>query len=117
MLIGISCNSEEQARRLGTMERKGDLPVSYYNIGPIYPTRTKDGLVEFIGPAAIKLFSAHLSIPFTVMGGIKLDHVAELVVCGASRIAVVTALTRAPDISAETQRWIQTIQEAYKDRE
>lgn len=116
MIIGISCNSEDQARQLGEMERQGNLPVSYYNIGPIYPTKTKQGLAEFIGPEAIKLFSSHVSIPFTVMGGIKLGHVTELVACGARRIAVVTALTLAPDIAAETKRWIQTIHEEWKDK-
>ncbi|MCL7488039.1 MAG: thiamine phosphate synthase [Desulfobulbaceae bacterium] len=114
MLIGISCNSEEQARQLGVMEREGNLPVSYYNIGPIYPTKTKDGLVEFIGPDAIGLFSSYLTIPFTVMGGIKLDHVPELRARGVRRIALVTALTQAPHIAAETERWIQAMNETYK---
>jgi thiamine-phosphate pyrophosphorylase len=116
MLIGVSCNSEEQARQLGKMEREGNLPVSYYNIGPIYPTKTKDGLGEFIGPEAVERFSSHVSIPFTVMGGIKLDHVAELVACDVRRIAVVTALTKASDIAAETERWLKTMEEAHKGK-
>lgn len=116
MLIGISCNTEEQARQLGTMERDGTLAASYYNIGPIYPTSTKEGLVEFIGPESVRLFSSHISLPLTVMGGIKLGHVPELAACGVHRIAVVTALTRAPDITAETKRWIKNIQEAHKDK-
>lgn len=109
MLIGISCNTEEQAIHLGRMEQEGALPVSYYNIGPLFPTGTKEGLAEFIGPEAIARYSAHLSIPFTVMGGIKLDHVPGLVARGARRIAVVTALTRADDISEETRRWGEAI--------
>jgi len=116
MLIGISCNSEEQARQLGMVEQEGDLAASYYNIGPIYPTKTKEGLSEFIAPESIKLFSFHVSIPFTVMGGIKLKHVAELVTCGVQRIAVVTALTKAPDITTETRRWVKTITEAHKSK-
>ena len=111
MLIGISCNSETQASQLGKMEREGMLSASYYNIGPIYPTKTKEGLTEFIGPEAIEVFSSYVSIPFTVMGGIKLKHVAELAACGVHRIAVVTALTKAPDIAAETRRWVKTITE------
>ena len=114
MLIGISCNSEVQASQLGKMEREGMLSASYYNIGPIYPTKTKEGLTEFIGPEAIEVFSSYVSIPFTVMGGIKLEHVAELAACGVHRIAVVTALTKAPDITAETKRWVKTITEAHK---
>lgn len=117
MIIGISCNSEEQARQLGSLERSGEIPVSYYNIGPIYSTGTKEGLAEFIGPEAIELFSSHVSIPFTVMGGIKLEHVPELVAKGARRIAVVTALTRAQDIAAETSRWVQAITGASKENE
>lgn len=109
MIIGISCNSEDQARLLGEMEQEGSLPVSYYNIGPIYPTKTKNGLSEFIGPDSVKLFSSYLSLPFTVMGGIKLEHVPDLVEMGAKRIAVVTALTQAEDIALETGRWVQAI--------
>jgi thiamine-phosphate pyrophosphorylase len=116
MLIGISCNSELQASQLGKMEREGMLSASYYNIGPIYPTKTKEGLTEFIGPEAIEVFSSYVSIPFTVMGGIKLEHVTELAACGVRRIAVVTALTKAPDITAETKRWVKTITEAHKSK-
>jgi thiamine-phosphate pyrophosphorylase len=114
MLIGVSCNTEEQARELAGMEKQGDLPVSYYNIGPLYPTGTKEGLAEFIGPDAIARYSSHLSIPFTVMGGIKLEHVPELVALGAKRIAVVTALTRAEDIAGETRRWVQEIKRSIQ---
>jgi thiamine-phosphate pyrophosphorylase len=116
MLIGISCNSELQASQLGKMEREGMLSASYYNIGPIYPTKTKEGLTGFIGSEAIEVFSSYVSIPFTVMGGIKLEHVTELVACGVRRIAVVTALTKAPDITAETRRWVKTITEAHKSK-
>ncbi len=111
-IIGISCNSEGQAVELGRRERAGTLAASYYNIGPIYPTKTKDGLREFVGVGAIPRFSAHLSLPFTVMGGIKLHHVDELVAAGARRIAVVTALTGADDIAAETGRWLEGIRNA-----
>lgn len=109
MIIGMSCNDQNQAEHLGEMEKAGNLPVSYYNIGPIYPTETKEGLSEFIGPEAIVHFSSHVTIPFTVMGGIKLRHVQELVELGARRIALVTALSQAQDIAAETAQWVGAI--------
>ena len=112
MIIGISCNNEAQAKQLGKMEQDGVSPVSYYNIGPIYSTKTKEGLAAFIGPGAITQLSSHVSLPFTVMGGIKLEHIFELVSQGARRIAVVTALTQASDIANETRRWIQEIKSA-----
>lgn len=103
LIIGLSCNTEKQA---ATAETRG---ASYFNIGPLYPTGTKAGLSEFLGPEAIKRFSARSPLPFTVMGGIKKEHIPELTALNARRIAVVTALTCAADIAAETREWIKAI--------
>ncbi|MDD5757877.1 MAG: thiamine phosphate synthase [Desulfobulbaceae bacterium] len=103
LIIGVSANNIEQA---ASAAARG---ASYYNIGPLFHTSTKEGLSSFLGPEAIKHFSAVSTLPFTVMGGIKLPHVKELSVLGAQRIAVVTALTEADDIEAETRRWLAAI--------
>ncbi len=103
LIIGVSCNTEEQA---ASAARRG---ASYFNIGPLFPTGTKEGVSGFLGPRAITEFSRHSALPFTVMGGIKKDHIAELTALGARRIAVVTALTRAADIKEETKLWVETI--------
>ena len=112
MIIGVSCNTEQQARELGVLEQQGKCAASYYNIGPLYPTETKEGLVEFIGPEAIARFSRHCSLPFTVMGGIKRRHISELVESGARRIAVVTAISLQEEMAAETRRWSREIRAA-----
>lgn len=104
LLIGVSCNSPEQA---ATAEERG---ASYFNIGPLYQTETKKNLTPFLGPEAVKTFSSLSSLPFTVMGGIKLEHVQGLAALGVRRFAVVTALTQAGDIAAATRRWIETIE-------
>jgi len=112
MILGLSCNTEDQAMQLGRLEQKGACPVSYYNIGPLYATGTKEGLVSFLGSEAIGNFSRHCNLPFTVMGGIKLSHVREIVRAGAKRIAVVTAISQAKDIADETRRLRESIQAA-----
>lgn len=104
-LIGLSCNTLEQARALGQSIAAGNCPVSYFNIGPLYPTATKKGLREFIGVEAVAAFSGACALPFTVMGGIKDHHVKELCQAGVQRIAVVTAISQAPDIAVATARW------------
>ncbi len=106
LLIGVSANTPAQA---ATARERG---ASYFNIGPLFPTTTKDGLKEFLGSEAIPAFSALSPLPFTVMGGIKLAHIDELVARGAQRLAVVTALTAASDIAAETSRWLKAIDAA-----
>lgn len=116
MIIGVSCNTEEQARALGRLEQQGELAASYYNIGPIYRTETKEGLSTFIGPEAIGRFSRHCSLPFTVMGGIKIEHIPELVTAGARRIAVVTAISKQEDMIHATRQWREKIHAAMGEQ-
>jgi len=107
LIIGVSCNTEEQVMALsGNMKSAA---VSYFNIGPLFPTKTKKGLHAFLGLAAINRFSSMSVLPFTVMGGIKFGHIPELVALKARRIALVTALTQADDIAGETRRWVEAI--------
>lgn len=103
MIIGVSTASREQA---ASARERG---ASYYNIGPIFATKTKSGLSVFTGVEAIKTYPPASDLPFTVMGGIKFSHLPELTASGARRIAVVTALTQAKDIAAETARWSKAI--------
>ena len=106
LIIGVSCNAPEQA---ASVKQRGS---SYYNIGPLFQTSTKKKLTAFLGAHAIDEFSALCDLPFTVMGGIKLEHVKELAAKGARRIAVVTALTRAENIAGQTRLWIDAIRQA-----
>lgn len=103
LIIGVSANTEEQA---ASAAARG---ASYFNIGPLYPTQTKTGLTSFLGAEAIPIFAARSTLPFTVMGGIKFDHLEELTRHQVRRIAVVTALSQAPDIAKETRKWATTI--------
>lgn len=110
MIIGLSANSEEQA---SSAQKRG---ASYYNIGPLFPTATKEGLSSFLGLEAIHRFSARSPLPFTVMGGIKRHHLAELIANGAQRIAVVTAITQAANMAEETAAWITQIEQGLPPR-
>ncbi len=116
MIIGLSCNSVADAEVLGKKIDKDPNLVSYFNVGPLYPTGTKEGLKQFIGPEAIPAFTKRCPLPFTVMGGIKYNHIEELVEFGAGRIGVVTALSQAEDIAGETARWVQAISKASEKR-
>jgi thiamine-phosphate pyrophosphorylase len=109
ILIGFSCNTEEQTMTLGKEVEHGKSAVSYYNIGPLFETGTKEGLHHFLGADGITDFSRHCTLPFTVMGGIKLNHLDELLNVGARRGAVVTAISKAEDIAKETAAWQQRI--------
>ncbi|HOD49655.1 MAG TPA: thiamine phosphate synthase [Candidatus Hydrogenedentes bacterium] len=74
--------------------------ASYVNIGPIFPTQTKSVATGVVGLAMIDTIAPRLRIPFTTMGGIKAGNVSEVLQRGARHVAVVTAVTAAPDVRA-----------------
>ncbi len=92
LIIGASTHDKAEALEA---QSRG---ASYVNIGPIYPTLTK-GSVHAIGERAITDISPLLEIPFTVMGGIKEHHIPRLLELGVRRIAMVTAITEADEVT------------------
>ncbi len=93
LLIGRSTHSREQA-----LEAQS-LGAAYVNLGPIFPTRTKNTPVHPLGLEVIRETRGELRIPFSVMGGIKAHHIPTLLSEGARLIAMVTEVTQAPDIT------------------
>ena len=97
LLIGVSCHRPGEPQRA---ELDG---ADYFNIGPLFATRTKDGAGRGLGPDTIGQLGTECHLPFTVMGGIKANHIPDLLTRGARRIAMVTGLTQAPDIRRRVQ--------------
>ncbi len=93
LLIGASSHDLQEALRAQ------DEGADYVNIGPIFPTGTKEDAEHFLGPGAISLIAPRLRIPFTVMGGIKESNIKQVLEMGARKVAVVTAITQAADIA------------------
>jgi len=92
LIIGVSTHSLSQAL---TAQSAG---ADYINVGPIFPTGTKEVAVKVMGLEAVTDIGSKVEIPFTVMGGIKESNMDEVLERGARRLAVVTAVTEAEDI-------------------
>jgi thiamine-phosphate pyrophosphorylase len=93
LLIGISTHCPDEAM---DAEQEG---ADYVNIGPVFATSTKAGADRGLGLGAVAAIASRLSVPFTVMGGITAANLDELLAVGARRIAMITAITQAADIS------------------
>jgi len=106
LIIGASSHSIEDA---GRAQENG---ASYVNIGPLFPTGTKRWDRDFLGMEGLKEIAGVLTVPFTVMGGIKLEHISGLLKVGARTIAVVTAVTGAEHPGAAARELLETIQES-----
>jgi len=91
LIIGASSHSIAEAQQAEA------LGASYVNIGPLFPTKTKEWTADYLGIEGLTAISASVRIPFTVMGGIKKGHIPALKAAGARTIALVTAVTQAPD--------------------
>ncbi len=96
LIIGASTHNAREAR---AAQAAG---ASYINIGPLFPTKTKPWNRAFLGLEGLRRIAASVAnrrvpLPFTVMGGIKKEHLPALRQAGARIIAVVTAVTAADD--------------------
>ena len=103
LIIGASSHNLMEALKA---EQDG---ADYVNIGPIFPTKTKENTVPFLGPEAISEIGPQLTVPFTTMGGIHSDNIGQVLKAGARRVAMITGITRASDIAARVRQLIKII--------
>jgi thiamine-phosphate pyrophosphorylase len=89
-LVGLSTHSPEQ------VDAAAGVPVDYIGVGPVHATPTKPGRPA-VGLELVRYATEHASVPFFAIGGISAANVQAVRDAGAERIAVVRALTEAPD--------------------
>ncbi len=101
-LLGAEATIGVSTHEVGEAEEAIREGADYINIGPVFPTRTKDlPLAKVgIGLGLVTEIVKLSRVPVTTMGGIGLSNAAQVIAAGADRVAVVTALTKAPDIAA-----------------
>ena len=108
--MGRSTHSVDQARR-ACAEGAG-----YINIGPVFPTATKNTSVAPVGVEMVRAVTSISTVPVTTMGGISMDNASQVVRAGADRVAVVTAITRAADISVAARELVDHVERARRER-
>ncbi len=95
-LVGLSTHSPEQ------IEQASLADVDYIGVGPVHATPTKPGRPA-VGPELVRYGAEHARVPFFAIGGIDAANVASVLAAGASRIAVVRALTLSDDPEASAR--------------
>nr|WP_239522598.1 thiamine phosphate synthase [Geodermatophilus sabuli] len=103
-LIGGTARDAEQGRRLVA---EG---ADYLGVGPAYPTTTKSGLPDAIGPAGVGAVAAAVAVPVVAIGGITVDRVPALLAAGAAGVAVVGAVSAAADPGAATRALLRALE-------
>jgi thiamine-phosphate pyrophosphorylase len=90
LIVGLSTHSPAQ------VTAAVEAGVDYIGVGPIHATPTKPGRPA-VGTELIAYASQHCPAPFFAIGGIDASNVTAARGAGATRIAVVRALTEAQD--------------------
>ena len=90
--------------------------ADYINIGPVFATSTKATPVKPVGLDMVREITRISTVPVTTMGGISMANAADVVRAGADRVAVVTAITRAPDIAAAARELVAAVEAARRTR-
>ncbi|HGM6668255.1 TPA: thiamine phosphate synthase [Serratia marcescens] len=103
--LGVSTHDDaELARALA-------VKPSYIALGHIFPTQTKDMPSAPQGLAELKRHIAGLAdYPTVAIGGISIDRVPAVLACGVGSVAVVSAITQAPDWRAATAELLRLIE-------
>ncbi|MBU1170264.1 MAG: thiamine phosphate synthase [Proteobacteria bacterium] len=92
MIIGLSTHSPEQA------VKAVEMGADYIGVGPLFTTKTKKDVCAPVGLDYLDYVVKSMDIPFVVIGGIKEQHVTDLVRRGASCVAMITEIVGADDI-------------------
>ncbi len=88
-ILGISVSSLEHIQATDTRI------VDYLGVGSIFPTTTKIKEVAPWGLEGLKRARQATTAPIVAIGGIKIEHVEDVIAAGADCIAVVTAIVGA----------------------
>lgn len=99
-LIGISIHSAEEAAGLD------GAVVDYAVLGPIHETESKPGYGPGLGHAGVRAARTASRVPIVAIGGVTSAVVPDLVRAGASGIAVMGGIMRAPDPRRETEGFL-----------
>jgi thiamine-phosphate pyrophosphorylase len=91
LLVGGTARTPDVARRL---EGEG---ASYLGVGPVFETRSKDGLPDPIGLDGLRAVVDAVGIPVIAIAGVTADRVPAVLAEGAHGVAVIGAVSSAAD--------------------
>lgn len=103
--LGISTHSDAE------LQRACALKPSYIAYGPVFATTSKHVAFAPSGIAALKRVRASVPYPLIAIGGIGLKQLSDVLACNVAGIAVISAISQAPDPIEATLQLKQLIDE------
>lgn len=101
LTLGLSTHDEDELDN--ALRHKPD----YVALGPIFFTTLKAMRFQPQGIERITAWKLNIGdIPLVAIGGIKIEHAADIFAAGANSIAVVSDVTQNPDPDARVRAWL-----------
>ncbi len=104
-IVGVSTHDVSQA--LDT----ADEPVDYVAVGPVFESSTKKNHAPVLGLDGLAAICGQLERPVVAIGGIRLEHLEEVLAAGASSVAVISDLVGHPAIEERTGKFLDRLAE------
>lgn len=90
IIIGLSTHNEDQ------FMAAQEAPIDYVSLGPIFKTSTKSDSDPEVGLTLLRRLAPISRIPIVAIGGLRLNHAAEVWETGAAAIAVISDVCKGP---------------------
>jgi thiamine-phosphate pyrophosphorylase len=107
VIIGATATTTEYALRAQ------DEGADYIGFGPVFPTKSKANPESVKGLRGLERVCRAVSIPVIAIAGLSVDRVADCLAAGAHGIAVMTAISTAPDPEAATRAFRMQIDKIH----
>ena len=105
-LIGLSCHNDEQ------ILMAQELPIDYFTIGPVFPTKTKPEY-SAVGIELVEKWHK-LDKPFVVIGGITLDNINELLKYSPFAICVCRDILERNNLEQRVREYVEKLKVSEK---
>lgn len=109
-LLGTSVELGATARDPESARRRQAEGATYLGVGPAFASTSKDGLPAPLGIEGVGRVADAVSIPVIAVGGVTADRVPELLAAGAHGVAVIAAVSEAPDPGVATKELLAALE-------
>ncbi|MFA4974541.1 MAG: thiamine phosphate synthase [bacterium] len=105
LVVGYSSHSIDEARRAAAAG------ADYVAFGAIYPTRTKGPGHPVQGIGRLRELVQSVRVPVVAIGGIGRANIDEALSTGVRSVAMISAISQAPDVTAETAWFVKRMKD------
>lgn len=105
--VGVSTHNRQQFAQAAASS------ADYVAIGPIFATTSKANPDPVVGLDLLRELRPLTKKPIVAIGGIRLEHAAEVIEAGADSVAVISDILKAPDPAQQARQFIHRLDAAH----